>query len=449
MRRRPADATRDRNGLLVVGAAAIATLAGGLRRGVAQGELVLLARRGPDDPDPPTLAVWGGSIVAAGPRSEVEAAIAAVGLPRDDFAILDADGGLVTPGFVDPHTHLLFAGSREGELLLRLRGAGYLEILAAGGGILATVRATRAASWEALLAHGRRWLAEMLRHGATTVEVKSGYGLDVPTELRLLHIAGALGAEGPVRVVPTFLGAHAVPPEFATPGRQAVGTERYARHVIDVQLPAVAAQGIARFCDVFCERGLFEVAETRAILTAARQLGLGIRLHADELAPSGGAELAAELGAASADHLAAVSEGGIEALAAAADAGRPVVAVLLPATSWFLGKEAYAPARRLIDAGVPVALGTDFNPGTSPTPSLPFVLTLARLELGMTPAEALTAVTVNAAHALGLGDRVGSLEPGRAADFVVWRVPAVEQLPYWVGADLVRTVVVAGRIAVG
>ncbi len=436
-------------GLLVVGAAAIATFAGGLRRGEGQGELGLLSRRGPDDPDPPALAAWEGTILAVGPRSAVEAAIEVAGLERSSVVVLDAAGGLVTPGLVDPHTHLLFAGSREDELLLRLRGAGYLEILAAGGGILATVRATRAASRAALLDHGRRWLAEMLRHGATTVEVKSGYGLDVPTELRLLEVAGTLGAEGPVDVVPTFLGAHAVAPEFATPAEPAVGRERYVRHVVEEQLPAVAARGLARFCDIFCERGVFEVEEARTILAAARRLGLGIRLHADELAPSGGAELAAELGATAADHLAAVSEAGIEALAEAAQRGRPVVAVLLPVTSWFLGKAGRAPARRLIERGVPVALGTDFNPGTAPTPNLPLVLSHAVVELRMTPAEALAAVTVNAAHALGLGDRIGALEPGRAADLVVWRVPSVDQLPYWVGADLVRAVVKAGRIVRG
>lgn len=434
------------DGLLVVDAAAVATLAGGLRRGGGQGELALLARRGPDDPDPPALAAWQGTILAVGSRSAVEAAIEAAGLPRSEFAILDAGGGLVTPGLVDPHTHLLFAGSREAELLLRLRGTGYLDILAAGGGILATVRATRAASRPVLLEHGRRWLGEMLRHGATTVEVKSGYGLDVATELRLLETAGVLAAEGPGDVVPTFLGAHAVAPEFATPERPEVGRERYVRHVVEEQLPAVAAQGIARFCDVFCERGVFETDEARVILTTARSLGLNLRLHADELAPSGGAELAAELGAASADHLAAVSEAGIEALAAAAEGGRPVVAVLLPVTTWFLRKDRPAPARRLIEQGVPVALGTDFNPGTAPTPNLSLVMTLAVLELNLTPAEALAGVTVNAAHALGLGSRLGSLEPGRAADLVVWRVPAVDQLPYWVGADLVRTVVKGGRV---
>lgn len=442
----PKGGSSEPGGLLVTGAAAIATLTGGLRRGEAQGDVGLLARRGPNDHDPPALAAWDGTILAVGARSSVEAAIEAAGLPRTAFEVLDAAGGLVTPGLVDPHTHLLFAGSREGELLLRLRGAGYLDILAAGGGILATVRATRAASASVLLDHGRRWLGEMLRHGTTTVEAKSGYGLDTPTELRLLEVMGVLDAEGPVEVVPTFLGAHAVAPEFRTPDRPAVGRERYVRHVIEEQLPAVAAQGVARFCDVFCEEGVFGVDEARAILSAARALGLGLRLHADELAPSGGAELAAELGVASADHLAAVSEAGLEALAAAAENGRPIVAVLLPATTWFLRAERRAPARRLIERGVPVALGTDFNPGTSPTPNLPLVMTLAVFELGLTPAEALAAATVNAAHALGLGDRIGSLEPGRAADLVVWRASSVEELPYWVGADLVSTVVKGGRV---
>ncbi len=439
----------DPGGLLVIGATAIATLAGSLRRGEGQGELGLLSRRGPDDPDPPALAAWQGTVLAVGPRSAVEAAIEAAGLPRSAFAVLEADGGLVTPGFVDPHTHLLFAGSRAGELLLRVQGAGYLEILAAGGGILTTVRETRGASQAALLAHGRRWLGEMLRHGATTVEVKSGYGLDVATELRLLEVAGVLGAEGPVEVVPTFLGAHAVPPEYRIPEAPGSGRERYVRHVIDEQLPAVVNQGVARFCDVFCEAGVFGVEDARAILTVARARGLGVRLHADELAPSGGAELAAELGAASADHLAAVSDVGIDALAEAAERGRPVVAVLLPATSWFLVKDRHAPARRLIERGVPVALGTDFNPGTSPTPNLQLVMTLAVLALRMTPAEVLTAVTLNAAHALGLGDRVGSLEAGRVADLVVWDVGSVEELPYWAGADLARAVVKAGRLVAG
>jgi imidazolonepropionase len=224
------------------------------------------------------------------------------------------------------------------------------------------------------------------------------------------------------------------------------GTEVYVRHVLDVQLPGIAAQGRARFCDVFCEAGVFSADQARRILEAGRALGLEPRLHADELAPSGGAELAAEVWAWSADHLGRPSDAGIDALASAATGERPVVAVLLPSTSWFLLKREHAPARRLIERGVPVALGTDFNPGTSPTPSLPLVMTLAVLELGMTPAEALAAVTVNAAQALALGDEVGSIEVGRVADLVVWRVPSVDQLPYWPGADLVRTVIKRGRV---
>ncbi|MFM2105388.1 MAG: imidazolonepropionase HutI [Chloroflexota bacterium] len=433
-------------GLLVVGAAEVATLAGGIHRGRSQGEIGALSAAdagGTEAPGAPAVAAWEGRIVAVGGREDVERQLAGAGLPLERFARLDAGGGLVTPGLVDPHTHLCFAGSRERELVLRQGGAGYLEILAAGGGILSTVSATRAASLDDLLAHGRRWLDEMLAHGVTTVEAKSGYGLDLATELKLVEAAHRLGAEGPIDVLPTFLGAHAVPPEYRS---RPDGTEAYVRAVIEEQLPGIAAQGRARFCDVFCEAGVFSADQSRRILEAGRRLGLVPRLHADELAPSGGAELAAEIGALSADHLAAPSDEGVAALAAAADAGRPVVATLLPTTTWFLMTDHVAPARRLIDAGVPVALGTDFNPGTSPTASLPLAMTVACLSLRMSPAETLAAVTVNAAHALGLGDEIGSLEPGKAADLVVWRVPTASQLPYWPGANLVRTVVKRGRI---
>jgi len=364
-------------------------------------------------------------------------------LPVDEFDRLDAEGGTVTPGLVDAHTHLLFAGSRTAEFRMRQRGAAYLEILESGGGILSTVEATRHASAEDLRAHGRRWLAEMIGHGVTTVEAKSGYGLDVETELRLLDVAATLGREGPVDVVPTFLGAHAVPRELR---RRPDATDAYVEAVVEEQLPAVAARGLARFCDVFCEHGVFSAAQSRRVLEAGARLGLRPRLHADELAPSGGAELAAEIGALSADHLAAPSPEGIEALGRAADEGRPVVATLLPATTWYLMSGHYAPARELIDRGVPVAVATDFNPGTSPTASLPLAMTAACLGLRMTPAETLAAVTVNAAHALGLGDEIGSIEPGKAADLVVWNVPSAEEIPLWPGADLVRSVVKRGSV---
>ena len=437
-------------GLLVHGAAQVVTMAGGLRAGSTQGDPAIVAggaaaargATGADD-GAPVVAAWDGRIVAVGRRVDVTRALEGQGLPLARFARLDARGGTVTPGLVDPHTHLLFAGTRERELELRRRGAGYLEILGAGGGILSTVAATRAALPEDLAAHGRRWLDEMLGHGTTTIEAKSGYGLDLATELRLLEIAHRLGEEGPVDVVPTYLGAHAVAPEFRD---RPDSIEAYVRHVVEEQLPAVAAQGWARFCDVFCEEGVFTADQSRRILETAVGLGMAARLHADELAPSEGAELAAEIGALSADHLAAPSAAGIDALAAAAAAGRPVVATLLPATTWFLMSDHYAPARELIDRGVPIALGTDFNPGTSPTASLPLVMTVACLALKLSPAEALAAVTVNAAHSLDLGDEIGSLEPGKAADLVVWRVPSADQIPYWPGADLVRTVVKRGRI---
>jgi imidazolonepropionase len=277
-------------GLLIVGASEVVTMAGGVRRGAEQGDVGRLTSEDPHGPDAPVVACWEGRIAAVGPRSAVETALETQGYPLGRFARLDAAGGAVTPGLIDPHTHLLFAGSREGELVLRQQGASYLEILAAGGGILSTVEATRQASEADLLAHGRRWLDEMVTHGVTTVEAKSGYGLDLETEIRLLDVAWQLGREGPIDVVPTWLGAHAVPPEYR--GRPA-GTEAYVRHLIDEQLPGVAAHGRARFADVFCEQGVFTADQSRRVLEAAIGFGLVPRLHADELAPSGGAELAA------------------------------------------------------------------------------------------------------------------------------------------------------------
>jgi len=427
-----------RPGLLVTGASEIATFAGGVRRGPAQDEAAAVTGGRPE------LAVFDGHIVAVGHHEDVQRRLVAEGLTDERrFTTLDARGGTVTPGLIDPHTHLLFAGTREAELRLRQRGAGYLEVLAAGGGILATVARTREASEEELAEHGRHWLDQMLGRGVTTVEAKSGYGLDRATELRLLEVAARLGAEGPVEVVPTFLGAHAVPAEFRDRPEPA---EAYLRSVLRDQLPAVAAQGRARFCDVFCEAGVFTADQSRRLLVEAERLGLEPRLHADELEPSGGAELAAELGAASADHLGAPSREGVTALARAAAGDAPVVATVLPATSLFLMKDHGAPARTFIERGIPVALGTDFNPGTSPTPNLPLVVSLAVLRLGLTPTEALVAVTINAAQALHLAETHGSLEVGKQADLVVWDVPGHELIPYWLGADLVRAVVKHGQV---
>jgi len=424
------------SGVLVYNAREVATLAGGVRRGTAQADLALVEGDA-------AVAAYEGRIVAVGQRPAVERRLAEMGVADEALTRIDARRGTVTPGLIDPHTHLLFAGTRQAEVELRQRGHSYLEILAAGGGILQTVRATREASDDELLEHGRRWLAEMLSHGVTTIEAKSGYGLDVDTELRLLALYGLLNDEGPVEIVATFLGAHAVAPEFRD---LADAAGEYLEHVIEQSLPEAAKQGIASSVDVFCEPGVFSVDQSRRLLTRARELGLAVRLHADQINSSGGAQLAAEVGALSADHLGAITEAGVEALARASDGARPVVATLLPLSSFYLAEEHFAPARRLIDAGVPVAVGTDFNPGSSPAPNAQLALAFAFHGLRLSPAESLAAMTINAATALGIDDSHGSLEEGKHADVVVWQPDSHTLLPYWLGANLVGTVVKRGRV---
>jgi imidazolonepropionase len=348
--------------------------------------------------------------------------------------ILDATGRVVLPGFVDSHTHLIFAGSREDEFEQRLRGLSYQEIAERGGGINATVRRVRSASKEVLKALARPRLRHLLQHGVTTVEVKSGYGLTTADEVKCLEAVAELNAEGPLELVPTFLGAHAVPPEYRS------DRDGYLRLLLDDMLPAVARGRLAEFCDVFCETGVFSVEESRRALARAHDLGLRLKLHADELTPLGGAELAAALGAASADHLLCVTDAGIDALAASG-----TVATLLPGTAFFLGMP-YAPARRLIERGAAVALASDCNPGTCPTENLPLVGAMACTQMKMLPAEAVNALTLNAAAALGRADRIGSLEPGKQADFIVCDVPDYRHLFYHFGINHVRRVIKRGRV---
>lgn len=350
--------------------------------------------------------------------------------PEFSGPVLDCEGKCVTPGLVDPHTHAVFAGNRVQEFLSRARGEKYT-----GGGILVTVAATRKASEEELVALARPRLRRMLAQGVTTVEIKSGYGLTVEDELKILRAIRRLQDEVPMTIIPTFMGAHAFPPE--------VSREEYLRLLVEEMIPAVAKEGLARFCDVFCDRGFYSVAEARRILSAAKTHGLGLKVHADELAYVGAAELAAELSATSAEHLLHISDEGISALARS-----ETVAVLLPGTAFILD-EPYPPARRLIEAGVPVALGTDFNPGSCPLASLPFVMSLAVLKLKMSPEEVLTAATLNAAAALGMAQEIGSIEPGKWADLVVWEAESFREIPYWMGQNLVWAVIRRGQVVHG
>ncbi len=340
---------------------------------------------------------------------------------------LEARGLACTPGLIDPHTHAVFAGSRGEEFLARAHGQAYT-----GGGILTSAQAMANTPIDELVRSSQQHLSAMLRRGVTTVEVKSGYGLSLEGELKILQAAALLNDLPCPEIVPTFLGAHAVPPGWQKTA--------YVAHVIDTMLPAVAKADLARFCDVFCDQGFFTVQESEDILRSAQSYGLKAKLHADELADTGAAHLAARLGATSADHLLRTSD---KAMRAMAEAG--VVGVMLPGTAFVL-KEPYAPARRMIAQGMALALGTDFNPGSCPVISLPLCLTLAVLYMGLTVEETLCAATLNAAAAVGAAERLGSLEHGKAADLVLWKVPTYRELPYWIGHDLVHTVVKGGAI---
>jgi len=376
------------------------------------------------------LLVRGEFIEAVGRRREIENLISA------ESEVIDAGRRVVMPGFVDAHTHPVFAGIRANEFEQRSTGATYREIAARGGGIRATVRSTRNASLADLVKAGRRYSDWFLRTGTTTVEAKSGYGLTVEDELKILRAIKQLNEETSLRYVPTFLGAHDTPSEYGS--RRSM----YVNLVINEMLPHVAKEQLAEYCDVFCEEGVFTTDESRQILSAARSHGLGLRLHADQLSLSGGAKLAAELNAATADHLEHTDLTGIMAL----KTGK-VQPVLLPGSVYALGSNQYPAARQMIDAGLAVVLATDFNPGSSPTPSVPMILSIACTHMKMTPAEAISAATINAAYSLGRGNEIGSLEKGKRADFVIHDCEDYRELAYFFGIEHPWRVYASGRLA--
>jgi imidazolonepropionase-like amidohydrolase len=480
--------------IVIVNIGELVTLAGAARArvGAELRELGILRNAG--------MLIEDGRVVAVGPDAEIRARIPA------DARVIDAEGRCVTPGFVDAHTHLVFAGNRADEFEKRIAGATYQEIAAAGGGILRTVRLTREASEDELLSCARRNRDWMLRGGMTTMEAKSGYGLDRETELRILRVIARLSQEGPARIVPTLLAAHTVPPEFADSASQQVsesasqrehgpkesrgssefngdvsagssrvgaqgamagwqvgpesrgiapiarknramdgardwgGRDEYVRWIAEELIPEVARERLARYCDAFCDDHAFTVEETRTVLTSAKRHGLGLRVHAEQFRPGTGAALAAELGAATADHLETVTD---ETLAQLREAG--VQPVLLPASVFALSRTQYPPARRMVEMGLAIVLATDFNPGSSPVPSMPFVLSLACLQMGLTPAEAFTAATINAAFSLGMGDQIGSLESGKQADFIIHEFHDYRELAYFIAAPARPRVFIAGR----
>jgi imidazolonepropionase len=414
--------------LIIEGAAELLTLRGPStrpRRGEEMRDLGII-RHG-------ALAARRGKIVWTGPTADLLTSVRPVAFSK----LIDAYGKTVMPGLVDPHTHLVFAGARENEFALRIQGKTYQEIAAAGGGINATVAATRKTSGKELKAAAKKTLDRMLLLGTTTVEAKSGYGLDLATELKMLEVIRELTEEGPMTVVPTFMGAHEIPPEFRR------NPEAYLDLVINGMIPEVAARKLARFCDVFCETGIFSVEQSERIFRAAAAAGLEARVHADELTDLGGAAMAARIRARTADHLLHASDDGIRQMAAAG-----VIAVLLPGTAYFLHLERYARARDMIATGVPVALATDFNPGSCMTESMPLIMNMACTQMRMLPAEAISAATINAAWAIGEEDCAGSLEVGKQADILVLDTPSHEHLCYHFGVSLVDTVVKNGKVLV-
>jgi imidazolonepropionase len=429
--------------LLIHSANQLLTLAGDApKRGATQGELALI--------EDGAIAIEGETIVAVGATRDLRA------MADAQTRAIGAHGKIVLPGFVDAHTHAVFAGDRASEFDLRLRGATYLDIQKSGGGIMSTVRATRAASGDELIAQSRARLDVMLAHGTTTAEVKTGYGLDLATELKMLDVIAALDATHALDLIPTFLGAHVVPAEYKD------RADAYVQRVIEEMLPVIRnSKFVIRnsedklrimnselrmtnfFCDVFCDDGAFTLAQTRAILTRARELGFGLRVHADEFANLGAASLAAELGAASADHLTVTRRDEMRAMANA-----NVVAVLLPGTTFGLGKTNFADGRAFVEENVPVALASDLNPGTAWCEPMPFILALACRYEKLTPAEAIVAATLNAAHSLGIAERVGSLAPGKIADVLIANVPDYRHLAYRFGANPIETVIKRGKIFV-
>jgi len=415
---------REKADLLIVDAEELITLVGGSQKplvGKQMRELGIIHNG--------SLAVKDGRIVAVGKTSDVAKAFKAENVIR-------ANGKIVLPGFVDPHTHLVFAGSREDEFQTRVEGAYYMMILSSGGGILKTVKETRKASAEKLVDFGLKTLDVMLEHGTTTAEAKSGYGLITKDELKILEVMKRLDQLHAVDIVPTFLGAHAIPPEFQN------SSINYVNLVIEEMLPKVAEKGLAEFCDVFCEKGVFSLEQTKRILVAGKNHGLKPKVHADEMSLLGGAELAADIGATSADHLLFSSDEGIKAMA-----DKSVVAVLLPAAAFSLMGGRYADARKMIDFGVAVALGTDFNPSCW-VENQQLIIAFACHFMRLTAAEAITAATINAAHAIGRASEVGSLEVGKKADVIVLDVPNHKFLGYRFGVNLVDKVVKNGRAVV-
>ena len=374
------------------------------------------------------MLIRDGTIAAVGPSKSI-----AKDAPSDAPQI-EAGGRVVMPGFVDAHTHLVFGGNRLDDFERRSRGETYEQIAAAGGGIWSTVEKTRTASDHELFEQGRCHAEWMLRCGTTTAEAKSGYGLTLESELKILRTIKRVSRETALECVPTFLGAHAIPKE------DKAKPQAYVKRILEEMLPAVVTENAAEFCDVFCERGYFTLDQSRQILSAAQTAGLKLRIHADQLTNGGGAILAAELGAVTADHLEKTDEKGIAAMKQGG-----IQPVLLPGSVYALGSTDYPRAREMIDAGLGVVLATDFNPGSSPTPSMPMVLSLACTQLKMTPAEAITAATINAAHSLNRGDTIGSLEHGKLANFVIFDCKDYREIPYWFGFPQVHSVYVRGE----